>query len=172
LEIQVCKAVEEDKTPLRRMMELYLYDFSEYTGSDLDKHGVYGYERLDYYWIESNRFPFLVRVDGRLAGFVLVRDQVFENGESIHYMAEFFVVRKYRRQGVGREAALQVFRQFPGLWRVPEIDENLPAQAFWRKIIGDFTGGRFREVRLQDWEGPVQEFWSLEAISADLEAAS
>jgi predicted acetyltransferase len=33
-------------------------------------------------------------------------------------MSEFFVLRKYRRQGIGRTAAVELFERFPGPWRV------------------------------------------------------
>jgi predicted acetyltransferase len=152
------RATLADKSTLRNLMELYLYDFSEFTGSDVDESGLYGYEYLDFYWTDPAWHPFLVRVNGRLAGFVLVRDQGLDNGELVHHIAEFFILRKYRRQHIGKQAAFQVFDRFPGLWRVTEIEENKAAQAFWRQVIGEYCGGNFREVQDGDWEGPIQEF--------------
>jgi hypothetical protein len=37
---------------------------------------------------------------------------------------------------------------------------NAAAQAFWRKVIGDYTAGRFVELILDDhrWRGPIQTF--------------
>jgi len=104
------------------------------------------------------------RVEGRLAGFVLVMHYNYFTGEHAAdcpwVIAEFFVMRKYRRQGVGRAAAFQVFDRFPGRWEVAEITSNVGAQAFWRKVIGEYTGGDFAETVLDDesWHGPVQSF--------------
>lgn len=50
-------------------------------------------------------------------------------------MAEFFVVRKHRRSGVGRSAAAECFRRFPGRWQIHEIAANEAAIAFWRAVI-------------------------------------
>lgn len=147
-----------DKEVLRQLLELYLYDFSEFTGSDVDLHGRYGYEYLDHYWTEEDRHPYLLKVNDRTAGFVLVRGKREPTGELIHYMAEFFVMRKYRRRKIGREAAFQAFNRFPGRWRVTEIAENLPAQQFWRQTIGEYTGGQFREGVNESGDGPMQEF--------------
>jgi predicted acetyltransferase len=61
-------------------MQLYLYDFSEMCGDDCDERGLFEYEYLPRYWIEPERHPFLIRVDGKLAGFALVREMV-ERGE-------------------------------------------------------------------------------------------
>jgi hypothetical protein len=48
---------------------------------------------------------------------------------------------------------------------VREKTENLAATAFWRRVIGRYTGGRFEEVVLDDerWRGPVQRLDSSAA---------
>lgn len=55
--------------------------------------------------------------------------------------------------------AKQIFDEMPGKWEVRVIATNVPAQSFWRKIILEYTGGRFDERLLadDDWTGPV--FW-------------
>ena len=139
-------AATDEKPVLRRLLELYAHDFSELDGSDVGDDGAYGYPHLDAYWAESERHPFLIRVDGHLAGFALVR-----SGRP-HDMAEFFVMRKYRRGGVGAEAARAVFAQFPGEWQVRQIAANVAATAFWRTVIPvPFTEDT-------NDEGPVQHF--------------
>jgi predicted acetyltransferase len=118
-----------DKTVLRQLCEFYIYDYSEYMGWDVDEHGTFGYRFIDHYWTDPDRHPLFIRVDGRLAGFALVR------AGDPHDMAEFFVMRKYRRTGVGAEAARQVFASFAGAWQVRQIAENVAATAFWRATI-------------------------------------
>ena len=165
--IETTRAPIEEKEVLQRLMELYLYDFSEFDGADLDDQGAYGYPYLDRYWIEPERVPFLIRVDEMLAGFVLVCEHSWL-GNPGKMIAEFFVMRKYRGRGVGRTAAFTVFDSFPGHWEVSQIAQNQPAQEFWRKVIGEYTHGNYREVMLDnaDWQGPVQVFdntWAMEA---------
>ena len=43
-----------------------------------------------------------------------------------------------------------------------EIVENRAAQEFWRKVIGEYTGGDYEEFFLENdqWHGPVQVFES------------
>ena len=67
-------------------------------------------------------------------------------------MAEFFVMRKYRRTGVGTDAARAIFERFPGAWQVREEEANVGAIHFWRRAIPvSFDEGR--------WDnGPVQHF--------------
>lgn len=138
---------EAEKPLLHRMMELYQYDFSEFQGTDLDEQGWYGYPNLDTYWTERDRSAFLVRVAGKPAGFALVHPHTYlpEN----HYtMAEFFILKKYRYQNIGRQLAVHVFDQLPGKWEVDQLLNNLPAQHFWHKVIHQYTAGNFTETRI------------------------
>ena len=75
-------------------------------------------------------------------------------------MAEFFVMRRYRRKGVGAAAATAAFDRFKGPWEIRQRRENVAATAFWRRVIGGYTGGKFDEVHWDNaaWTGPVQTF--------------
>ncbi|AWB44514.1 GNAT family N-acetyltransferase [Paenibacillus sp. CAA11] len=156
MKITVTPVLITEKSVLRNLLELYKYDFSEFDPEDVNEHGLYDYPYLDYYWTEDGRHPFFIKVDGNLAGLALVRTI-----DGMYAMAEFFVMKKYRCSGVGRYAAGFLFDQFPGEWKVSELDSNFPAQAFWRKVIGEYTAGSFYEICEADWDGPIQRFNSL-----------
>jgi predicted acetyltransferase len=166
VKIEISPAGYQELTTLRNLFELYSHDFSEIDGADVDESGLYGYNFLDLYWTDPNRFPFLIRVDGRLAGFVLVRKdsyfpEIEASGSGLSWLiAEFFVMRKYRRMGIGKLAARELFDRFPGRWEVAQIEGNDAALLFWRKVIGEYTGGQYSEVVLHNdrWRGPVQVF--------------
>lgn len=159
MEICLYPAPVTEKKVFENLMHLYLYDFSEFSGEDVDEQGRFCDSYLERYWIEPTRWPFLVKVDGHYAGFIMVRSQPDEEtSKEIFHIAEFFVLKKYRRKQVGRQMAHQILDRFPGRWRVAQTEENLPAQAFWRKVIADYTGGNYREIHLPGWAGPVQEF--------------
>lgn len=151
----------EQKSVLRNLLELYIYDFTEFGPYDVDSQGLYGYEHLDLYWTEEGRYPFMFYVNGKIAGFVLVRRNSADELNDCYYsIAEFFVVKKYRGQGIGKKAAIHMFNLFPGIWEVDEMETNKPAQVFWRKVIHDYTHGDFEEIRKISWNGPVQRFRS------------
>ncbi len=157
--VTITEAGLDQRAVVANLLELYEYDFTEFDGTDLGDDGRYGYEYLDYYWREPGRHAFLIRVADKLAGLVLVR--TIEAGHNpLRSIAEFFIMRKYRRRGVGRMVAMQVFDMFPGRWTVGQEANNLPSQAFWRNVIREYTGGRYTET----WEaseppvGPRQHF--------------
>jgi predicted acetyltransferase len=154
--IQLIKALEIEKSVLRQLLELYAYDFSEFDGADVNDHGYYGYTFLDHYWTEESRHPFFIRVDGCLAGFVLISSYTYilplGNAKSI---TEFFVMRKYRRMGIGSIVAVEVFDQFPGKWEVIQHEDNHVSKRFWAAVIQKYTHGKFRmeKVKTEYWDG-------------------
>ena len=103
MNVQLVEASLEQKPVLHRLMQLYLHDTSEFTGDDVNQEGLFTYRYFDEYWAEPDRVPFLVYCDAALAGFVLVNTYTVAlapgAGRSI---AEFFIMRKYRRRGVGQ----------------------------------------------------------------------
>lgn len=158
-------ATKQHRRVLRALFELYAHDFSPMTGADVDEHGAFTDEDFPAVWWRSRGdafHPFLLRVQGMWAGFAFVGEGSYiRPGEDHHWlMEEFFILRKYRRRGLGEWFATQLFDRFPGVWEVGEMHEKVDAQAFWRKVIGRYTGGRFEEVIVNNerWEGPVQRF--------------
>lgn len=160
--ITVLPATYMQKTLLRNLSELYLHDLSEFDSKDVNEHDLYNYPYIDHYWTNPQRQPFIIWADDKPAGFALVSDITQANGSVVHSMAEFFILHKYRRRGVGRHAAQILFARLPGMWQVAQIKENLPAQAFWCEVIGKYTGENYRETLDPLHGGPVQEFLSEE----------
>ncbi|HML96871.1 MAG TPA: GNAT family N-acetyltransferase [Tepidiformaceae bacterium] len=144
----------EHKAVLRRLIQLYLYDFSEFEPLALNDHGEFDYRYLDHYWAPEpgeGRYPFFIQAGGRPVGFALVR---VLNG--VHVVSEFFVMRGHRRGGIGTAAARALFSRLPGEWLVHQVPANLPAQAFWRRVISSATRGDYAEV--VDEGGVTQRF--------------
>ena len=134
----------EQKSVFIQMMELYNYDFSEFSDGDINEYGYFGYPRIDDYWNEEGRHPFFIRVNGKLAGLVLVRSCCEHNNlPNPHNIAEFFVMKKYRQKGIGKVVAMRIFDMFPGGWEISQWTKNLPAQIFWSKVVEDYTNGKY-----------------------------
>jgi predicted acetyltransferase len=161
--VQITVAGPDDAGRLGALFELYAYDFSEILDLDVGENGRFVVPPLDAWWTEPWRHAFLIRVDATLAGFALVQERSRLTGaDAVNDMAEFFVVRRYRRRGVGQHAAEWLFDRFRGPWEVRQRAENHAATAFWRRAIARYADGRFDEVLWDDerWRGPVQRFES------------
>jgi len=149
---------EAKKHVLRNLVELYRHDLSIFDDAMPDDSGRFGTDPyFDCYWTDTDRHPFTVLINGKVAGFALVR----ELGPDCYSIAEFFIVRSCRKRGAGRAVAHQLFRMFPGEWHIAQQELNLPAQHFWRRIIDEFSQGDYEE----QWSnkqprGPKQIFRS------------
>jgi len=148
--IEVIPARPEQEPILANLLELYAHDFSEFRDLQLGADGRFGYSSLPLYWAEPGRHPFLVRVDGKLAGLVLVkRGSEVSGNENVWDIAEFFVLRGYRRRGVGTQIAHEVWRRFPGMWEVRVMESNISASDFWAHAISLLTGGAIQPIRVE-----------------------
>ena len=140
------------------MLELYQYELSDIWDQELDTHGEYGYDLTRH--TEGKRFfAHVVLVDDHFAGFALVAPAIVTQKDGF-WMEQFFILKKHRHADLGTNLARHVFQSHPGPWEVGQMPGNLPAQAFWRKVITSLTGGRFTEVQVTEgwWQGVVQRF--------------
>lgn len=145
LRVELSKATRAEKPIVDNLSQFYLYEFSQYLPSiRLDnQRGLYdGLPDVDAYWDDPNREPFILRVNGELAGFALV---IKGTSDEPHQIGEFFVLQKFGGKGVGKSAARQIFDMFPGNWLIHEMWNNYKAQAFWRSVVDAYTHGHYEE---------------------------
>ena len=165
MNVEVLTAAAADRPTIQNLMQLYIHDFSEHwagrSEGELLDTGRFPDYPLDPYWSDPNCVPLLLRSDGKLAGFALL-NQAGHMGRPVdRNMAEFFIVRKYRRAGVGRLAAHQIFTRYPGQWEVAVARRNVAALAFWRRVIGLYPLAidiDESNVASPTWNGPLIRF--------------
>ncbi|MGF1504285.1 MAG: GNAT family N-acetyltransferase [Anaerolineae bacterium] len=129
---------------LDRLMQLYLHDFDEYLSEGVDESGRFALDfELRRYVMEPGFWAYLCWVDDRLGGFSLISERVEHRTGPGRFVDEFFVLRTYRHQGVGRRLAHLTFDTFAGYWEVVALEPNQPAVAFWQTVIADYTQGAY-----------------------------
>lgn len=167
VETEITPVSASDKDVVARLIQLYLYDFSEFApiGSpygEATEDGLFAYPWLDEYWTEPGRYALFIRCNQRLAGFALV-NKWSASGKPVDWgMAEFFVMRKYRRAGIGTRAARKIIQRHPGEWEIPVAHYNIPAQHFWIHATSGLPDTRINSI-LGDgsrWSGPILRFVS------------
>jgi predicted acetyltransferase len=159
--IELLRATRDDASMLANVFQYYVYDMTEIVDLELGGDGRFVVPALDAWWTDARRHPHFIQLDGKVVGFALVQQGSRITGDDQTWnVAEFFVMRKYRRGGVGGAAAVRVFDAYRGTWEVRELASNHGGIAFWRRVIGIYTKGNFREEILDDarWRGPVQSF--------------
>ncbi|MFI5364444.1 MAG: GNAT family N-acetyltransferase [Candidatus Binatia bacterium] len=147
-EVALDVATPRDAVLLSNLLELYAHDLSEAFALELGADGRFGYAKLPLYWSEpERRFPFLIRCGTRVVGFALVtRGSPASDDPDVFDVAEFFVVRRHRRSGVGRRAAVLLWNRFAGRWTVRVSEGNHRGRSFWANVIAEYTNGALTQT--------------------------
>lgn len=122
----------EERSALAAMMQDYIGEMAQFVPS---VRAGQAYEHFDLYWSEPNsRWSFWLNIDDAKAGFALVR----LDKESMQ-MAEFFIARECRREGIGLAAARRMIARYPGPWCITQRESNAVAIAFWHRVLDGFV---------------------------------
>ena len=148
-DLELSPANSEDAPLLANLLELYSHDLSDVFRLEVGAEGRFGYAKLPLYFNEPDRrFAFLFRLGGKLAGFALInRGSPVSDDPEVLDMAEFFVLRRYRRAGVGARAAQMLWNRLPAPWVVRVSAGNRTGRAFWTPTIARYSAGRYEETQ-------------------------
>jgi len=161
MNIALRRTTSQDNRALVHLTQFLLYDMSDVNAQDVDKYGRFGASSLQPYFLPHATTALLIIVDGHIGGFVLVgTHSLLDPHFSGHSCHVFFVMKRYRRCGVGRAAATQLFAMLPGQWEIATFATHTVGHAFWRSVLDSYTHGVYKERRLQAgaWRGHVQSF--------------
>lgn len=148
-ELSIEPATLKDKTPLFRLLQLYFFDSTRWSDEDLQEDGLYECEEdglLSYFNEDGGDRAYILRVNGKLAGFVLVEDIPFQ-GKIISEFADLFVVPKYRRLGLASAATTQIVINSEKPWLFSIFRKDREAMRYWQ---ASFKRLPFRDVRVAD----------------------
>ena len=155
--LRLIETTDEIRPIIERLLQLYLHDISEFSSTE-PCDGQYFYKDWQSYWSDPSFKPFVFVLRGKPAGFVLIRKKQFQVGEFQHQICDLFVLRCYRRLGIGEEVARMVFNQFPGRWEIEVSGQNDVAKLFWRQVMRRYTLRRYKELHASTMNGIVFEF--------------
>jgi predicted acetyltransferase len=124
-------ATSDENQVLLDLWQLYMKDLADFRNSLVQVDGRYRDDRLRTYLSYEEHWPFLIRSQGEIVGFALVR----KSKPATYVIGELFIKSEFRRSGVGASAVSQILQEFLGNWEIPFQNENSKAAAFWRKRI-------------------------------------
>jgi len=145
MEYRIKRAQISDKVVIRNLLQLYLHELTEFEDRPLSKSGEYHYHYLDNYWAERGRYPYLFFNGKELMGFALVR-----RVENRYSMAEFFILRKFRRHRFGLRCAVEIIKKHQGEWKLEFLSRNEVAEKFWQKVALNLAGGDVEAGKVND----------------------
>lgn len=150
VDIHDARAAGADREWLTNVYPFYLHDLSEFDDHyyTLTDRGLWEPDHLPSWLQDDTDHPLIITESRRRVGFALVNEEPSPHiMPGIRFrMSEFFILRKHRRSGVGRQAALALFDKFRGKWQLSILARNAAAIRFWHGVIRDHSGDVSREA--------------------------
>jgi predicted acetyltransferase len=145
--LQVLQIDRSQEAVLRTLLGYYCHDLAECFQLDANEDGTYLYP-IDELWDAGNAVH-IAYLDRIPVGFAIVGSAAcYGELQGVKDMREFFMVRRYRRTGLGSLLAMAVWEKCPGPWLVRVFRGNAPGLRFWDRIIDTYTEGSFKyEIR-------------------------
>lgn len=136
--VELVQTGPEHAELIRNLYQFYAYESSDWEQEDVEVDGRYYIheEHLARYWQEPQWSANLVLVDGFIAGFLLIERSELPGLDALE-LADLFILRKYRRQGIGRALATQVLTSGEEDWLVRFYRQDETALAFWRTVLDE-----------------------------------
>ena len=134
--VELVETGPEHATLIRNLYQFYAYESSDWEQEDVEVDGRFYIhdEHLERYWQEPQWSANLILVDGFIAGFLLIERSELPGIDALE-LADLFVLKKYRRLGIGRALATQVLTSGEGNWLVRFYGQDETAAAFWRTVL-------------------------------------
>jgi predicted acetyltransferase len=169
MNVTLTLAVGQETQIVKNMFTAYFFDLSQYDPNlVINEYGLptwlpFGLpgpktlpECAEFnWWIRDECELYLIQVDGNPAGFTIILTNIDHLAEGVEVeILDFYIAPKYRRQGVGRLAALAAFETHHGRWQVFQLAKNAPAITFWHQIIAEYTNSNYESLE----EGTQEQF--------------
>lgn len=155
--LRLVEASDENAGVLAQLQQLYLHDVSEFAGFEPDEDAKFC---PSFFALEENQQTHLVLLRGTPAGFVCLKSKPASDEEMEYTLLHLFIVRCYRRLGIGEEVSRMLFDQFRGTWEVRVLELNEVGSVFMRQVLRRYTFKRYRELSSYDGRHRVFEFQS------------
>ncbi|MTI68110.1 MAG: GNAT family N-acetyltransferase [Firmicutes bacterium] len=124
-----------EKDVIRNLYTLYLHDLSQFTDdNDIDENGVFIWDSEELYWEKNSLYPLIVKYKDKVIGFLLFSEPPYVKEGCDYCIQEFFILRKYREKGLGREVINILFKKYKGRYSLLVLENNKKALKFWRNI--------------------------------------
>ena len=138
---------------IANLYQYYAYESSDWEQEDVEADGRFYIHQphLERYWSEPDWSAQLILADGFIAGFLLIERSELPGVDALEF-ADLFILKKYRRQGIGRALVEQVILASQHSWIVSLYPQDPLAVPFWQAMFEQLP---FRSLQqLVDAEDP------------------
>ena len=139
MNVQLVVATETDWKQLTSLLKTYIAEMIQYVNeSDVDDVTQRLINELENYKAEENRWPYLITSDSAVAGFCFLR--YFPQEPGTYDIDQFFVLKDFRRTGIGSACLAKLIALHPGKWLIRVLKTNEGALAFWLRAVAACAG--------------------------------
>ncbi|WNZ53954.1 GNAT family N-acetyltransferase (plasmid) [Microbulbifer sp. MKSA007] len=165
MSIELKPMIQADVPALMNLFQLYLYDMSKYMHWPISKEGRFEFDEniVLAYFQQADHHPYFIMSSSEIAGFALVRRYPYD--ADLIDMGQFFILGKFKRQGLGQAALRACLQRHPGDWQVRVLPQNAGAQSFWTKTIAALTNSA-HHISTGDYQGTEMTFIHFSSKSA------
>lgn len=135
MQIELIPTTTEQLPLIANLYQYYAYESSDWEQEDVETDGRFYIHQphLQRYWQDEGWSAQLVLVDGFIAGFLLIERSELPGIDALE-LADLFILKKYRRQGIGRALVQQVLGS-GGTWLLRFYGQDELAAAFCRQML-------------------------------------
>ncbi|WP_152399152.1 GNAT family N-acetyltransferase [Paenibacillus cellulositrophicus] len=151
--LHIEKVNADRKEVLKNLMTLYLHDLSEFIENiDLNtENGLFEFDVFDWFFEKEGLNPFFINLDEKPIGFILLQSGPYSNQEYADYVLNsFFILKKYRRKGIGKLACRKFFELYPGRYAISQALSNIPAIHFWKSVYEANSLNVYEKPEIED----------------------
>lgn len=135
MHMELLPATPEQLPLIRNLYQFYAYDSSDWEGEDVETDGRFYINdaHLQRYWQEPDWSARLILANGFIAGFLLIERSELPGLEVLEF-ADLFLLRRYRRLGIGR-ALVQQLMGDGSTWLLRFYRQDKLASQFWQQLF-------------------------------------
>lgn len=138
----LCQEVtKENISILLNLGQAYEAEFSKITGKIPNEMGIFQFDTMP----KNPYMGYLFYEKSVPVGFCIINTCV--NPMDI---AEFYIIPSKRKQKLGMFFSHTIFKKYPGIWQVRQIQGADHAVNFWRRVITEYTSGNYKEEVVED----------------------
>lgn len=134
--LTLVKATAHDADVVFRLLQLYYFEASAWSGEEIRADGLYDCALADVQarLQEEPEWTRLLWLDGLLCGFVQVDDVEFQ-GRRLPELADLFILPKHRGKGIASAVVAELVRPATGEWLLATFRKDHTAHAFWQRNL-------------------------------------
>lgn len=130
--ISLEEVTEERSGVMLNLFQFFCHDLAAVDEPMPMTDGRYVLDHFSVYTTHPGMASFLISDDGVLVGFVVV--SVPPHFMDVHCIQHLFVLNGHRRKGIATQAVDEVFRRFPGAYRVGQPFDHAQSVGFWQTL--------------------------------------